>query len=266
MIAADGRSSRSSSGSAPALIVYTHVGYPLLLRAARARCGAAADPRPELEPSCPGLADRRRLRRGGGDRGEGRQRARARLPARAARGDRRLRRLRRPHRRARPRGRGRPRAGAAARRQGRRPERRRRARRAASSLAFSRRQRAWAPDALRQLVAPFADPAVGYVCGQVALHRPRAAATRRALYWRYEMAVRAHGVRRWPGSPPATAAIYAVRARGLHRRSTPARSHDLSLPVRARQARLALGLRARGAGRGADGRRRSRASSPASGG
>ena len=34
-------------------------------------------------------------------------------------------------------------------------------------LAFSDANSAWAPDALRQLVAPFADPQVGYVCGQV---------------------------------------------------------------------------------------------------
>ena len=54
-----------SSGSAPALLVYTQVGYPLLLAGARARAataapaaGAAAAPEPH------GLADRRRPRRG----------------------------------------------------------------------------------------------------------------------------------------------------------------------------------------------------------
>ena len=34
-------------------------------------------------------------------------------------------------------------------------------------LAFSDANAAWAPDALRRLVAPFADPAVGYACGRV---------------------------------------------------------------------------------------------------
>ena len=33
--------------------------------------------------------------------------------------------------------------------------------------AFSDANVTWAPDALRRLVAPFADPQVGYVCGQV---------------------------------------------------------------------------------------------------
>jgi cellulose synthase/poly-beta-1,6-N-acetylglucosamine synthase-like glycosyltransferase len=39
-------------------------------------------------------------------------------------------------------------------------------------LAFSDANSAWAPDALRHLVEPFADPAVGYVCGQVRFLRP----------------------------------------------------------------------------------------------
>src|SRR5439155_11770 len=34
-------------------------------------------------------------------------------------------------------------------------------------LAFSDANSAWEPAALRRLVEPFADPAVGYVCGQV---------------------------------------------------------------------------------------------------
>src|SRR5918995_2936185 len=36
-------------------------------------------------------------------------------------------------------------------------------------LAFSDANSFWAPDALRRLVAPLADPGVGYVCGQVRL-------------------------------------------------------------------------------------------------
>src|SRR5262245_28026158 len=34
-------------------------------------------------------------------------------------------------------------------------------------LAFSDANSAWEPDALNRLVEPFADPAVGYVCGQL---------------------------------------------------------------------------------------------------
>ena len=39
-------------------------------------------------------------------------------------------------------------------------------------LAFSDANSLWAPDALRALVAPFADPRVGYVCGQVRFTDP----------------------------------------------------------------------------------------------
>ncbi len=75
------------------LLVYTHLGYPLLRRARRAAPAALRDAGGVAAELAGGVADRRRPRRGGGDRGEGRQRARARLPARAARADRRLRRL-----------------------------------------------------------------------------------------------------------------------------------------------------------------------------
>ena len=64
---------------------------------------------------------------------------------------------------------------------------RRRARRAATIVAFSDANALWEPDALRALVAPFADPRVGYVCGQVRFVNDGGARTRRALYWRYEM-------------------------------------------------------------------------------
>src|SRR5262249_14497306 len=36
-------------------------------------------------------------------------------------------------------------------------------------VAFSDANATWAPDALRRLVAPFADPRVAYVCGQLRL-------------------------------------------------------------------------------------------------
>ena len=47
-------------------------------------------------------------------------------------------------------------------------------------VAFSDANSTWEPDALRALVTPFADPRVGYVCGQVALRRHGGARTRRA--------------------------------------------------------------------------------------
>ena len=99
----------------------------------------------------------------------GRQPARARLPGRAARGDRRLRRLARRDRGAGPRGRRRPGARAAARRQDPRPGRRASSAPRGEIVAFSDANVTWEPDALRRLVAPFADPRVGYVCGEVQL-------------------------------------------------------------------------------------------------
>ena len=56
----------------------------------------------------------------------------------------------------------------AARRQGAGAERRRRARRSSTSSSSPTRGRVFAPDALRELVAPFADPAVGGVTRRAA--------------------------------------------------------------------------------------------------
>ena len=142
-------------------------------RALRRARAASPPARPRrAAPHAARVADRRRLPRGGGDRGQGRQRARARLAARPARADRRGRRRRgrrrRRDRRARPRGRRRPGARAAARRQGARPGRRR-ARRPRRRCSPSRTPtRRWEPDALRaarRARSPI--PAVGYACGQV---------------------------------------------------------------------------------------------------
>jgi len=57
-------------------------------------------------------------------------------------------------------------------------------------LAFSDANATWAPDALRKLVANFADPDVAYVCGQLRLQRADGS-NREGAYWRYEMWVRA---------------------------------------------------------------------------
>ncbi len=56
-------------------------------------------------------------------------------------------------------------------------------------LAFSDANSDWARDALRHLVEPFADPAVGYVCGQVRFLDP-GGGNLEGSYWRYEMALR----------------------------------------------------------------------------
>jgi cellulose synthase/poly-beta-1,6-N-acetylglucosamine synthase-like glycosyltransferase len=94
-------------------------------------------------------------------------------------------------------------------------------------LAFSDANSAWAPDALRELVAPFADPTVGYVCGQVRFTDP-SGDNLEGAYWRYEMAVRemesALG-----GITAGNGAIYAVR-RQAYVPLPPSGSHDLSFP------------------------------------
>jgi cellulose synthase/poly-beta-1,6-N-acetylglucosamine synthase-like glycosyltransferase len=96
-------------------------------------------------------------------------------------------------------------------------------------LAFSDANSLWAPDALRHLVEPFADPSVGYACGQVRFLDPDGGNLEGA-YWRYEMAVRemesALG-----GVTAGNGAIYAVR-RDTYVPLPPSGSHDLSFPFR----------------------------------
>src|SRR4051812_26282458 len=76
-------------------------------------------------------------------------------------------------------------------------------------LAFSDANAMWAPDALRQLAAAFADPAVGYACGQVAFVN-EAGTNQEGLYWRYEMWLRANESA-LASVTAGNGAIYAVR-------------------------------------------------------
>jgi len=94
-------------------------------------------------------------------------------------------------------------------------------------LAFSDANSAWAPDALRRLVAPFADPKVGYVCGQVRFLDP-GGDNLEGAYWRYEMAVR-EMESALAGVTAGNGAIYAVR-RSAYVPLAPSGSHDLSFP------------------------------------
>jgi cellulose synthase/poly-beta-1,6-N-acetylglucosamine synthase-like glycosyltransferase len=94
-------------------------------------------------------------------------------------------------------------------------------------LAFSDANSTWAPDALRQLVAPFADPKVGYVCGQVRFLDP-SGDNLEGAYWRYEMAVR-EMESALAGVTAGNGAIYAVR-RSAYIPLAPSGSHDLSFP------------------------------------
>ncbi len=94
-------------------------------------------------------------------------------------------------------------------------------------LAFSDANSIWALDALRHLIEPFADRTVGYVCGQVRFV-DAAGDNLEGSYWRYEMALREleSGL---AGVTAGNGAIYAVR-RDAYIPLPPAGSHDLSLP------------------------------------
>jgi hypothetical protein len=85
----------------------------------------------------------------------------------------------------------------------------------------------WDPDALRRLVAPFADPAVGYVCGDVRFVNDQGD-NQEGLYWRYEMALRSleSRVRSVTGG---NGAIYATRRRSYIVVDA-IMGHDLSFP------------------------------------
>jgi cellulose synthase/poly-beta-1,6-N-acetylglucosamine synthase-like glycosyltransferase len=93
-------------------------------------------------------------------------------------------------------------------------------------LVFSDANSTLAPDALKKLLAPFADPEVGYVCGQVRFVGD--GDNQEGLYWRYEMGVRELESRL--GSITAgNGAIYATR-RESYVVVDERMGHDLSFP------------------------------------
>ena len=94
-------------------------------------------------------------------------------------------------------------------------------------LAFSDANATWRADALRELVAPFGDPRVAYVCGQARL-LDQGGSNQEGAYWRFELAVRALESR-LAGVTAGNGAIYAVRA-SAYLPLGPASSHDLSFP------------------------------------
>jgi len=97
-------------------------------------------------------------------------------------------------------------------------------------VAFSDANAAWEPDALAELLAPFADPEVGYVCGQVRFvntaHPP--GTNQEGLYWRYEMWIR-ELESRLASVTAGNGAIYATR-REAYLEVDPIMGHDLSFP------------------------------------
>jgi cellulose synthase/poly-beta-1,6-N-acetylglucosamine synthase-like glycosyltransferase len=94
-------------------------------------------------------------------------------------------------------------------------------------LAFSDANATWEPGALRALLAPFADPAVGYVCGQVSFVNEQGT-NQEGLYWRYEMWLRAHESA-LASVTAGNGAIYALR-RAAYMHVNEVMGHDLSFP------------------------------------
>ena len=98
-------------------------------------------------------------------------------------------------------------------------------------VAFSDANALWEPGAARALVTAFADPHVGYACGQVCFVQAAAGAhatNQEGVYWRYEMAVRAYESR-LSSITAGNGAIYATR-RDAYIVVDPIMGHDLSLP------------------------------------
>ena len=98
-------------------------------------------------------------------------------------------------------------------------------------VAFSDANALWEPGAARALVAAFADPRVGYVCGQVRFVQAATGASatnQEGLYWRYEMAVRSYESRLC-SITAGNGAIYATR-RDSYIEVDPIMGHDLSFP------------------------------------
>jgi cellulose synthase/poly-beta-1,6-N-acetylglucosamine synthase-like glycosyltransferase len=94
-------------------------------------------------------------------------------------------------------------------------------------LAFSDANAFWDTDALEMLVRQFSDETVGYVCGELR-YLDAAGTNQEGAYWRYETAIR--GLEsRLASVTGGNGAIYAVR-REAYLRLDPRTSHDLSLP------------------------------------
>jgi glycosyltransferase involved in cell wall biosynthesis len=97
-------------------------------------------------------------------------------------------------------------------------------------VAFSDANSRWEPDALRKLVRSFADPDVGYVCGQLRLESADGA-SREGLYWRYELWQR-ESESALGSITAGNGAIYAVRRSDYLGWGDPRIGHDFGLPFR----------------------------------
>jgi cellulose synthase/poly-beta-1,6-N-acetylglucosamine synthase-like glycosyltransferase len=100
-------------------------------------------------------------------------------------------------------------------------------------LVFTDANAQWAPDALRHLVAPFADPLVGSVSGLLRYRIPdeSAAGQMEGLYWRYERLLKRLSSR-LGALPGANGSIFALRMEA-YKPLTETRGDDLELAVQA---------------------------------
>jgi cellulose synthase/poly-beta-1,6-N-acetylglucosamine synthase-like glycosyltransferase len=94
-------------------------------------------------------------------------------------------------------------------------------------LAFSDANSYWRQDALRRLADRFADERVGYACGQVRFEGGEGG-NQEGLYWRYEMAVRSMETR-LGGITAGNGGIYAVRSQA-YIELDPSRGQDIGFP------------------------------------
>jgi cellulose synthase/poly-beta-1,6-N-acetylglucosamine synthase-like glycosyltransferase len=101
----------------------------------------------------------------------------------------------------------------------------------AEIVAFSDANSRWAPDALRKLVRSFADPDVGYVCGQLRLESTDGSSSREGMYWRYELWQR-ESESALGSITAGNGAIYAVRRSDYLGWDDPRIGHDFGLPFR----------------------------------
>ena len=105
-------------------------------------------------------------------------------------------------------------------------------------VAFTDANASWQPDALGELLAPFADERVGYVCGRVELIGEDGT-NQEGLYWRYELAMR-DWESRLRSVTGGNGAIYATR-RDCYLVVDPIMGHDLSFPFNiVKRGRLAV--------------------------
>lgn len=101
-------------------------------------------------------------------------------------------------------------------------------------LVFSDASTLFAPDAIRQLVRHFADPAVGVVCGALQFQGNDEYRQTEGLYWRYESAIRLMEGR-LGATLTASGAVYALRRQCYRPLSPEVMIEDFVVPMTARR-------------------------------